>query len=224
MTAKPPTRKPDKSRLIIGIMLALVLLGGIVSFLNSGGKAPKKALPEERIVMVTPPPPPTPPLPPPPKVEPPPPKDEDMVQQEEVPDDEPPPEAPAPEAPPSGIDSNSSGKDPAISGGPGGGNRIGGPSRKPSSKWGYYAAKVQTTVKSALAGNASTQKATFSLQVRIWADSGGNITKAVLVGSSGNPSVDQAIRNQVLVGLQLPEPPPAGMPMPITLRIAARKS
>lgn len=225
MTAKPPTRKPDKSRLIIGIMLVLVLLGGIVSFLSSGGKAPKKAPREERIVIVTPPPPPPPPpvvTPPPP---PPPPKDEDMVQQEEVPDDEPPPDAPAPEAPPAGIDSNTGGKGPAIAGGTGGGNRIGGSGRKGGgSKWGYYAAKVQTTVKSALAGNASTQKATFSLQVRIWADSSGNITKAVLVGSSGNPAVDQAIRNQVLVGLQLPEPPPAGMPMPITLRIAARKS
>lgn len=225
MTAKPTTRKPDKSRLIIGIMLALVLLGGVISFLNSGGKAPKKAPREERIVMITPPPPPPPPLPPPPKVEPPPPKDEEMVQQEEVPDDEPPPEAPAPEAPPAGIDSNTGGKGPAIAGGNGGGNRIGGSGRKGGgSKWGYYAAKVQTTVKAALAGNPSTQKATFSLQVRIWADSSGNITKAVLVGSSGNPAVDQAIRNQVLVGLQLPEPPPAAMPMPITLRIAARKS
>lgn len=147
-----------------------------------------------------------------------------MLEQEVVADDEPPPDAPAPEAPPSGIDSNSSGKGPAIAGGGGAGNRIGGSGRKPSSKWGFYAAKVQASIKDALGRNASTQKTTFSMQVRVWADSTGRITKAVLVGSSGNPAVDQAIRNQVLVGLQLPEPPPAGMPMPITLRISARKS
>lgn len=226
MIAKPPARKPDKSRLFIGVMLALVVLGGVGSFLMSGGKATKTAPREERIVEVfIPPPPPPPPLPPPPKVEPPPPKEEEMVQQEVVPDDEPPPDAPAPEAPPAGIDSNTGGKGPPIAGGGGGGNRIGGSGRKGGgSKWGYYAAKVQTTIKEALAGNASTQKATFSMQVRVWADSTGRITKAVLVGSSGNPAVDQAIRNQVLIGLQLPEAPPAGMPMPITLRMSARKS
>ena len=148
-----------------------------------------------------------------------------MVQQEVVPDDEPPPDAPAPEAPPAGVDSNSSGKGPAIVGGGGGGNRIGGGGRKGGgSKWGYYAAKVQTTVKEALGRNSSTQKSTFSMQVRVWADSTGRITRAVLVGSSGSSAVDQAIKNQVLIGLQLPEPPPAGMPMPITLRISASKS
>ena len=62
------------------------------------------------------------------------------------------------------------------------------------------------------------------MTVRVWADSSGRITRAQLVGSSGNPSVDQAIKSQVLTGLQLTEPPPAGMPMPINMRIAARKS
>ena len=149
-----------------------------------------------------------------------------MVQQEVVPDDEPPPDAPAPEAPPAGVDSNSSGKGPAIVGGGGGGNRIGGGGGRKGggSKWGYYAAKIQTTVKEALGRNSSTQKSTFSMQVRVWADSTGRISRAVLVGSSGNSAVDQAIKNQVLIGLQLPEPPPAGMPMPITLRISASKS
>ncbi|RZJ80508.1 MAG: TonB family protein, partial [Brevundimonas sp.] len=69
----------------------------------------------------------------------------------------------------------------------------------------------------------STRNATMSLQVRVWPDSGGRITRAQLVGSSGNPAVDQAIRGQVLTGLQLPQAPPADMPTPIVLRITARK-
>ena len=63
----------------------------------------------------------------------------------------------------------------------------------------------------------------MTLQVRVWPDANGRITRAQLVGSSGNSAVDQAIKNQVLSGLQLPQAPPADMPTPIVLRITARK-
>ena len=138
--------------------------------------------------------------------------------------DIPPPEA-APEAPPS-IDlggGNPNGAGPGVgtgggNGKPGGSGRIGG-----GSKYGWYAAKVQTAIDDALRSNASTRSAVLSLQVRVWADAEGRITRATLVGTSGNPATDTAIKNQVLTGLQLPQAPPAGMPMPITLRITARK-
>ena len=108
--------------------------------------------------------------------------------------------------------------------GGGGGNRsIGSKSRASASKFGWYAAKVQSSIREALSRNSATRSATLSLQVRVWADSNGRITRAQLVGSSGNPAVDQAIRNSVLNGLQLPQGPPADMPMPIHLRISARK-
>lgn len=224
----PPAPKPGKHRLFIGIMLAVVLLGGIGSFMMSGGKKVKSVAKRDDIIIVTPlpkPPPPPPPL----KPEPPPPPDkppesEEMVEQEQVPDDEPPPDNSPPDSPPSDLGSNTSGSGPSIGGGTGGNGKIGTGRKGGGSKWGYYAAKVQTTIKDALSRNASTRSATFSLQVRVWADSNGRITRAQLVGSSGNPAVDQSIKNQVLTGLQLPEPPPAGMPMPITMRISARKS
>jgi TonB family protein len=63
----------------------------------------------------------------------------------------------------------------------------------------------------------------MSVQVKVWADANGRITRAQLVGTSGNPAVDQSIKGQVLTGLQLPQAPPADMPMPINLRITARK-
>jgi TonB family protein len=63
----------------------------------------------------------------------------------------------------------------------------------------------------------------MTLQVRVWPDSNGRIIRAQLVGSSGNSAVDQAIKSQVLNGLQLPQAPPADMPTPIVLRITARK-
>ncbi len=232
MSPRPPVPpKADKSRLIIGIMLAVVLLGGIFSFMMSGKKSKRAAPPRQEIVTITlPPPPPPPPLP---KVEPPPPEDvpppeKEMVMQDPVPDDEPPPDDSPPDAPPSddlttGIAGN--GPDMGLRSGTGGSGRIGGTGRKGGgSKWGYYAAKVQTSIADALRRNSSTRSASFSMQVKVWADSSGRITRAQLVGTSGNDAVDQAIKSQVLAGLQLPSPPPDDMPMPINMRISARKS
>jgi len=225
----PPTTtpaRPNKHRLLIGILLGIVALGGVASFLMSDGTPRRKAAPKEQNVSITlpPPPPPVTPPPPPPKVEPPPQEEKEMVEQEPVPNDEPPPEA-APEAPPA-IDlggGNPGGAGPGVgpgggTGRPGGTGRIGG-----GSKYGWYAAKIQSTIADALRSNSSTKSSSISLQVRVWANADGRITRATLVGTSGNPATDAALKNQVLTGLQLPQAPPAGMPMPITLRITARK-
>lgn len=233
MLPKPPTPpKANKSRLVIGIMLAVVLLGGVVSFLTSGGKSSRPSAKKSDMVTITLPPPPPPP--PPPKVEPPPPKDEpppdkeQMVEQEPVPDNEPPPDNSPPEAPPSedlgtGIAGN--GPDMGLSrAGSGGTGKIGGTGKRGGgSKFGWYAAKVQSSIADALRRNPATKSATMTLQIRVWPDANGRITRAQLVGTTGNPAVDQAIKDQVLTGLQLPEAPPADMPTPIVLRISARK-
>lgn len=146
-----------------------------------------------------------------------------MMVQEPVPEDEPSPEDSAPE-PPSDLDlgpGSAGGTGPAIGGG--GGGKGGSGRRASSSKFGWYAAKVQSAIAAALRQNSATRSATMSLQIRIWPDSNGTITRAQLVGSSGNPAVDQAIKNQILTGLQLPQAPPADMPVPIVLRVNARK-
>jgi periplasmic protein TonB len=229
-TFPPPQPKPTKQRLYIGILLAIVLLGGIASFLSNGGKSKKTAPRKSEIVQITLPPPPPPP-PPPPKVEPPPPKDEppkeeEMVEQEPVPNDEPPPDDTPPEAPSEDLSTGIAGNGPdmGLSSGSGNGGKIGGTGRRGGgSKFGWYAAKVQSSIAEALRRHPSTRNAKMVLQVRVWPDSNGRITRAQLVGSSGNPAVDQAIKGQILTGLQLPQPPPADMPVPIVLRITASK-
>jgi len=100
-------------------------------------------------------------------------------------------------------------------------NRIGG--GRHAGKWDHFAVKVQNTIAESLRQNAGTRNAAFSIKVLVWADANGRITRARPVGSSGNPTVDQALKNQVFAGLQLPEPPPADMPMPINMRISASK-
>jgi protein TonB len=90
-------------------------------------------------------------------------------------------------------------------------------------KWGSYASQVQSRIQQALQQNRKTRTASMNLNVRVWADPNGRISRAQLAGSTGDPSLDNAIRDEVLTGLQLPEPPPAGMPAPITLHVTARR-
>ena len=216
---------PNKSRLIIGILLTGVLSGGVISFLNAPAEKSRPVAKKNDIISITLPPP-----PPPPKVEPPPPKQapppkEEMVEQEPVDKLDTPDEAPSKDSQEEALGTNIAGNGPdmGLRAGNGGGtrNRIGG--GRHSGKWDNFAVKVQNTIAETLRQNPGTRNASFSMMVRVWADANGRITRALPVGTSGNSSVDLAIRNQVFAGLQLPEPPPADMPMPINMRISARK-
>jgi len=121
-----------------------------------------------------------------------------------------PPAAPGPVAsgPPSDF---------GLGGGGGGdGSGLGGGG---GSKYGWYASEVVSRVTDALRQNSKTRDARLKLRVRIWSDANGRVTRAALSGSTGDSSVDAAIQNEVLTGLQLQEPPPADMPMPIVMLI-----
>lgn len=221
-----------KRRLIGGVIAAL-LIGTVVYFVvfaESTPSSPKRK--EAQIVEIfIPPPLPTPPPPPPPPPEniPPPPQEEQMVEQEPVAADEPPPEAPStPEAPSADIGTGLTGGDGngfglTSGGGNGNGRRgnIGGGGS--ASKYGWYASKVQNSISSALRTNTDTRSEGFTIGVKIWVDRLGRVNRAQLTSSTGKPDLDRIIRNQILTGLQLPDPPPADMPMPINLRMSAQK-
>ncbi|MEI6862281.1 MAG: TonB C-terminal domain-containing protein, partial [Verrucomicrobiota bacterium] len=94
---------------------------------------------------------------------------------------------------------------------------------KPRSPFGWYAAQVQATISDALRKNSLTRNASFRLDVRVWADVAGRVTRATLVGTTGDPKVDAAIAREILPGLQLQSPPPADMPQPMVMRFTARR-
>ena len=54
-------------------------------------------------------------------------------------------------------------------------------------------------------------------------DASGRVTRATLSGSSGDPGIDAAIREEILTGLKFQAPPPDGMPMPIVMRLKATR-
>lgn len=95
--------------------------------------------------------------------------------------------------------------------------------RRSHGRYGWYAAQVQSTIGEALGKNPRTRNAGFQVEIRIWSDPSGRVTRATVAGSTGDPAVDAALRNEILTGLQLQEPPPAGMKMPIVMRVTARR-
>ena len=194
--------------------------------LGSGGST--RRAPEQQIVKIVLPPLPPPP-PPPPKATPPPKEDKRPDQAPMAkPDAKPEAAKPKPaDKPPEGLGTNIKGAGPGLAGlGSGGGNGIlGGTGSGPGggSQWGWYAGQVQTKIAEALRNNSHTRGASINIQVRVWPDNSGKISRVQLTGTTGNNELDNAIKNEVLTGLKLQEPPPQGMPVPIVFRLVARR-
>lgn len=118
------------------------------------------------------------------------------------------------------------GNGPGLSGlgSSGNGGGFGGPgSGGGGNKLGIFTGQVKATVTEALRKNPRTRKAALNIQVRIWVDSTGRVTRAKLDGSTGDKALDDVIQNQILNNLQFPEPPPAGVRPPIIMRLTAAR-
>jgi periplasmic protein TonB len=127
---------------------------------------------------------------------------------------------------PLGVNAKGEGRGDAFGlvGRPGGNGLLNGGGDGGGTRFGWYAAQVQSRIEEALRQNSKTKTASISgVRIRIWADNTARVTRAQLVGSTGDPSLDSAITNEVLNGLQLKEPPPSDMPMPIVLRVTAHR-
>ena len=228
---RPPPPRPEeeedeeepgffrRNRVIIGLA---ALAAALAVYAFSGPSKPSTPSPVRKVAVPIEVTMPAPTPPPPPKIEPP--KQEEKMDEEKAPVDEPPPdEAPADPAPsitstgPAGNDKFGLSKGNGGSGN-GTGRKLGGT----GSKYGYYAGQVQNSVSAAIRRHGKTKSANMSVIAKIWADDTGRVTRATLSGSTGDPAVDAALREEVLTGLQLQSPPPAGMKMPINLRLTAR--
>jgi protein TonB len=165
------------------------------------------------------------------------PRPQEMVEQKQMMEpetkpvhpDEKPKEENKKQAPPGplGVNAKGEGQGDAFGlvGRPGGNGLLNGGGGGSGSRFGWYASQVQSRIEQALRDNGHTRGASIpGLRVRIWADNTGRVTRAQLIGSTGNAAIDSAITNEVLTGLQLQEPPPSDMPMPIVLRVTAHRS
>lgn len=233
----PWWRKRSTRNLAVALVLGAVLIGGAVKFFSGGDEQPPpKQVRELKVVKLAPPPPPPPPPPPKPEK----PIEEKMVEQpkmqtpevkQEKPLDKPAPNKSAKsDEPPGPLSLDAKGTGPGdlfgLGGKPGGsaygigGGGDGGGGG--GSKWGWYASIVQSQVESALRSNRKTRSAVMRVEIKLWADSSGRISRVQLGSSTGDAEVDAAIRDD-LGALTLREPPPKDMPMPVVMRVTARK-
>jgi outer membrane biosynthesis protein TonB len=203
-----------------GTVVIALLVAGVVFMLGGDKEAPRKVN-ELTIVALAPPPPEQP-------------QEQKQIDQTPVKQEieekvdiknDPPPDASNDPPPgPPGLDD--AGKGPGeLLGRPGGKGLIGGGTGSGGgggSRWGWYASMVQTQIEAALRGNEKTRHAVMRIQVRLWSDSMGRINRVQLVSSTGNGELDAVIRDQVLSGMTLREPPPKDMPMPIITRVTAQ--
>jgi len=202
---------------VVGIGAVAAGVAALV-LLHHDNHAPTREIRPPEVVMVRPlPQQPTPPPPEPPKeivqkmID-----QTPMDQREEKPDDAPKDPSPAISTNVTGSGSDAFG----LSGGRGGSG--GGGSGHARSRFGWYAGQVQQIVQEALSRNRILGQAEFTDRVKIWADATGRVIRIKLEQSTGNAAVDQAI-SEALDGLQLREPPPGDMPMPILMRIVAHR-
>ena len=211
-----PQQSPQNffKRFRIAIIVVAIVITGIVvvaKLASSGGSSRHDTF---TLVSIAPPP------PPPPVMTPPPAPEEQQKIEEPMIKEEAPKEAPPKDEPPLGTGIKGPGGDNFGLGSGTGNGRIGGGGD--GSKWGWYASQVQSRIQQALQQHRKTRAATMTINVRIWPDPNGRVSRAQLAGSTGDPSLDGALRDEVLSGLQLPQPP-AGMPAPITLRLTAKR-
>jgi hypothetical protein len=198
----------------IGITVGAMVIGQIT---KGSTAAPRRTMPE--VVMIRPLPPPPPPPPEPPKeviqkmIE-----QDPINQPEDKPDDSPKDQSPAVSTNITGPGGDSFGLS-----GPGAGGSLGGlGGGGHHSRFGWYAGQVQRVLQDALQKNPVTSRADFTRRVLLWADASGRVTRVKLDESKDDAAINRAI-DETLTGLQLEEPPPKDMPMPIHLRFTARR-
>jgi outer membrane biosynthesis protein TonB len=187
--------------------------------------------------------------PPPPKVPPPPPPPQQPQKVEEAHDepqanrvelkamDVPPPDAPPP-TPGGGqlalaADGDGPGDAFNLAGNPGGkgllsGGGIGdgsggglGSGADAASRYAWYYARMQPDIEAVLRRSKKLTATQTVAELRIWWDPSGRVTRVQPVGASADPALAEEFH--ALVGLQLRQPPPADVPMPVIMRIKAHR-
>lgn len=219
---------------LVGGVATLALVGlAAALFWTRDDAPPPHQIRELTVVRIVPPPPP-PPAPPPPE--------QKMIEQPKMtePEIKPAPDKPiekprdmpkeskADEPPPGPLSLDAKAQGPGdlfnLGGKPGGRGLVGSGDGSGGSRWGWYASIVQQQIETALRANSRTRNAVLEVQVKMWADATGRITRVELAPSTGDPEIDAILRNEVLGGLVLREPPPKDMPMPLVARITERRS
>jgi periplasmic protein TonB len=215
--ARPLATGPWHKRylpLLVGLCLALPLLGIALSALFTKTEPGKHKI-VTQITLVAPPPPPPQPKPP----EPPKPKEELKVEQPPTPqpkqdNSEPPPG-------PLGLDSQGTGPGDAfgLAGRPGGRDIIGsGGGGLDLTLFGNNAARQ---IAQDLARNPKLKSAMYKIEIRVWLARDGRIEREEIVRGTGNRDLDEMIREGLNELGAIHQPVPENLPQPLRIRVTS---
>lgn len=194
----------------IGLMLVTALIWLAIEEFAVPDKGKKKRVIQE-ISLIKPPP------PPPKKIEKPPkPEIKEKVdvpkpdQQPDKPADAPPPDTGIPEGPAGGMATDLGvGSGSGVIGGDG-------------SRFAWYGALIKERIQETVARDIKLREADYRVVVNVWVNASGTVTRAELIGSTGDAELDSALKVTLRNLPPLREGAPADMPQPIKLRITAR--
>jgi outer membrane biosynthesis protein TonB len=225
----------------VGVAAGLVLATGlgvrwIVSERNEP-PAPRKVM-QFAVVNVQPAqqpkPPPPPPMPTPQKVDDEPQPDRHELRAMDIPPDAaPPPPGAAPAGPLAlaeegtgpgdafNLVGNPGGRGILSGGGLGDGSGVGGGQGDAAARYAWFYARMQPDVEAVLRRSKRLSAVSAVAELRLWWDESGRITRVQPVRPNRDASLDQEF--EALVGLQLRHRPPPDVPMPVVMRVHARR-
>jgi TonB family protein len=90
-----------------------------------------------------------------------------------------------------------------------------------AARFGWYYVLIKDVIEDAFRKQKLISGASVRVELRVWADPSGRISRVQLIRSTGDPRLDDAI--QSVVGLRLREPLPRDIPMPMVARLTARR-
>lgn len=208
-----PRRRRRRLPQWVGPAALILIVSGIATLLFLQRPTTGERQRETKIInVVLPPPPPPPPAPERPK----PPEPVKQVLEQPIPQPTPPP--PTPAATPQANDTLTARAGPAagafgLQQGNGSGERIGG--RPGGDAFGAYAAIALADIRRAAENDPKLSGQRYTIAMAVQIDSDGRISSARILDSSGDARRDQTLQKR-LIGLQLSQRPPEGLP---TMRI-----
>jgi len=221
-------REPMSKLRVVGIavgLLALVAIGWLVWLWANEMSGVRRQAPQEPMLMPLPPP---PPEPEPEQVEEPEPEPEEVV---EEPEPEPTPvEEPTPEEPPSPsddladamqIDGEAQAGTDAFNIAAGGGGMAGsGVGRVGNATYGQY---LSYAFQKRLREEPEIRHLSYRMQVNLWLNEAGQVTRVELLKSSGDPETDEKVIAALRSIQGLDQTPPKSLKLPVKLALQGRR-
>jgi len=203
--------------LMIAVLLTTTLGSAAVyyikQFISSPPPVPKKVV--QTVQLIRPPP-------PPPQIEKPP--EPPKVEEEKIPE----PEQPAPDTPSNdppagdrlGLDTEGGAGSDAFGlvGNKGGRSLL----ASGGDRFAWYGSALKDDLLSYLSEHPDIRQRAYSVNVRLWLDGKGGVTRVALSSSTGDHDLDRELQSLLGSMQKVAQAPPADMPQPVQIRIVSR--